>query len=195
VEDVHAAGKFTVPGLVAAALVWTLAGCGTMSGPGTEKGIRPELLGIVVTEINYHPYSEGDIDGDDFEFIEIKNTGSADIGLNDVAFTDGIHFDFSATSVLKSDSFLVLASNNTRFFARYGFSPLGVYTGKLSNSGEEISLKDMLADKKILSVTYDAKSPWPKDADGGGMSLQRINLYEKDNGHANWTSGAPSPGK
>ena len=48
--------------------------------------------------------------------------------------------------------------------------PSGNYEGNLSNSGEEILIKDR-SDSEILRFTYEDASPWPDGADGDGFSM------------------------
>jgi hypothetical protein len=137
------------------------------------QDIRPDLLQLAITEINYHPIDDQGKDADQFEFIEFKDTGSTDIDLTDVQFSSGIDFAFPAKTIINPGKFFIVASNNTEFQARYGFAPDGIFTGKLSNSGEKIALEDMRTKVKFLSVTYGAGGAWPKIADGDGYSLVR----------------------
>lgn len=147
-----------------------LFGCSSSNRPEKPEP-RPELSDLALTEIHYHPLDEGIVDGDEYEFVELKNRGDSLIDLTDVAFNDGIDYAFPAQTSLKPDSFIVLAANSAEFVKRYGFSPFGVYAGKLSNAGEKISLADMRADKKFLSIEYGDNTPWPASADGVGFSL------------------------
>ncbi len=133
--------------------------------------VRPELLQLAITEINYHPVDDQGNNADQFEFVEIKDTGSTEVDLTDVQFNDGIDFEFPAQTILQPGKFYILASNTVEFKARYGFDPDGVFTGKLSNSGEKLSIQDKRAKVKFLSVTYGTGGAWPKSPDGDGNSL------------------------
>ena len=93
---------------------------------------------LKITEINYHPLVPDSLDGKDFEFIELKNTGSA-IDIGGVQFTNGISYTFPQNTIVDSGSFVVLASNKESFTSRYGFSPFDEYSGALDNSGEEVN--------------------------------------------------------
>ena len=42
----------------------------------------------------YNPPKLGIVDGDELEFLELKNTGAAPLELTGVRFTDGIHFAY-----------------------------------------------------------------------------------------------------
>ena len=158
-----------------------------------------DLDNLKITEINYHPLAEDTIDGDNFEFIELKNIGSSPIDLTGVRFTEGISFSFPADSILNPDKFITLASNQYYFNMRYNFIPFGEYKGLLDNSGERIVLTNILQDT-IVSIRYNDREPWPESADGSGYSLvtKELNPTGDENDPANWRSSINiygSPGK
>ena len=125
-----------------------------------------------ITEIMYHPLDEETIDGDAFEFIELKNAGAEMLDLSGVALTDGIAFTFPEGTVLGPGGFLLLVSDYAAFQARYpGVDVVfGVYGGNLSNGGERIVLADA-GGAALFDFTYDDALPWPAAADGEGVSL------------------------
>ncbi len=128
---------------------------------------------IVFSEIHYHPAAPAlpDVtDSDEFEFIELTNISASSANLTGCYFATGIDFTFPST-VLAPGARIVLARNATTFTARFGFAPGGIYTGKLSNSGENIPLRapDLVTD--IRSCSYGVIAPWPAEADGFGPSL------------------------
>jgi len=130
---------------------------------------------LKITEVMYHPADEETIDGDAFEFIELKNTGAETLDLSGVAFTDGIAFTFPEGTVLEAGRFLVLVADYAAFQSRYPAVDVvfGVYSGNLSNGGERIALSDA-AGTTLTAFTYDDDPPWPADADGLGASLVPI---------------------
>ena len=115
----------------------------------------------------------------DFEFIELKNTSSAQIDLTGVKFTVGVTFDFTGGSVTKvaPGGYVLVVKNLAAFQARYGTSQLarvaGVYSGSLSNGGETLTLKDRL-NADIVNFAYSDSGAWPGRADGNGSSLELI---------------------
>lgn len=125
---------------------------------------------LVISEINYHSPDDGS-DEDLYEFIELYNNSDKDISLEKIGFTSGIKFSFSKNDIIESRKYIVLAINKDAFEDRYGFKPFGVFTGKLNNGGEKVTLKDTVNDETIFSVEYDDKSPWPISADGLGHTL------------------------
>lgn len=142
---------------------------------------------LKITEIMYHPPDEGDIDGDEFEFIELKNTGSVTLGLAGIKFTNGIDFSFPDDRMLAPSRFIILAKNRDLFFQKYHLLPDGIYSSILSNSGERITLTAP-NNQQIFSVKYDDKLPWPIAADGLGYSLVPA-LYNENpdpDNPANW---------
>lgn len=130
---------------------------------------------IRITELDYNPASPPSGSAykkDDFEFIELKNIGSSAVNLQNVQFTTGITFAFPDL-LLNPGEICVVVDNLAAFLSRYPSPAIkiaGVYLGNLSNSGEEIVLKDPIG-QVIQDFTYGTDSPWPTSPDGGGKSL------------------------
>jgi len=59
-----------------------------------------DLSRLLVTEIMYHPPAGGLIDGDEFEFLELKNAGTNTLTLGGLHFTSGITFTFTNGTTL-----------------------------------------------------------------------------------------------
>jgi len=110
------------------------------------------------------------VSGSEFEFLEFKNIGSAVLPLAGVHFTNGIEYDFPDNSSVAPGGFVVIASNTEMFNQRYGFLPLGDYTGQLDNAGERLTLVDASGDT-LITLRYNDKAPWPVEADSTGQSL------------------------
>jgi len=138
------------------------------------------LAALQVTELMYHPadadtsQGESNVDGDEFEFIEITNTGGTTLDLSEVSFAQGIFFDFATlqSAQIQSGESMILVKNRQAFESRYGtgLSSLiaGQYTGKLSNSGETLTLQDF-QNGAIVEFTYS--DIWHPETDGLGYSL------------------------
>ncbi|HER08763.1 MAG TPA: T9SS type A sorting domain-containing protein [Bacteroides sp.] len=129
-----------------------------------------DLHDIRITEIHYHPFPQDTIDQDKFEFIELKNTGPSTLDLGGVQFIDGIDFTFLPETGLLPGGFAVVASDQLRFYDRYGFLPVGEYGGNLDNGGEWILLAGPGGDT-LSAIRYGDTAPWPVLADGMGHSL------------------------
>ena len=98
-----------------------------------------------ITEVMYNP-SEGVVfDSQEYEYIELKNIGTAPLLLDGVKFTDGISFDLSGITLPAGD-YIVIMKNQAAFASRYtvpgSVQVLGPYDGQLSNNGENIKLED-----------------------------------------------------
>ncbi|MBP7053782.1 MAG: CotH kinase family protein [Phycisphaerae bacterium] len=141
---------------------------------------------LAVSELHYHPsdptaveLAAGFSDEDDFEFVELVNSGTAPLDLAGIRFVDGIEFDFAAGSLtlLAPGQHVLVVRSLKAFETRYGLGlPVaGEYDGRLSNAGEPIRLVD--ASGEILSeFTYGTQTPWPSLADGGGPSLEMVDV-------------------
>ena len=130
-----------------------------------------DLSALALTEIMYNPLPNGTVSGDEFEFLELKNTGTNALDLSGLAFSAGVTFTFTNGTQLAPGAFAVLARNAEMFSQRYPDVPLaGLFTGKLDNSGETITLAHPNG-ARVLSVAYDDDPPWSATADGFGFSL------------------------
>ncbi len=139
---------------------------------------------LVISELHYHPGEPSSPeellisgDRDDYEFIELLNTGSRNIDLTGVRFDSGVNFAFPDNTVLGSGDRLLLLRDRIAFEARYG-TLSGVqwfeYTGRLSNDGETLLLAGT-SSQPIIDFTYNDRLPWPTSADGEGSSLVLLN--------------------
>jgi len=130
-----------------------------------------DLSGLALTEIMYHPPDMGQIDGNDLEFLELKNTGTNTLNLSGLTFTSGITFTFTNGTVLGPGQFFVLARDAVAFATKYpGVTVHGTYTGQLDNGGERLALSHALG-TPIFSVTYNDRPPWPVGPDVADFSL------------------------
>jgi hypothetical protein len=149
---------------------------------------------LLLSELHYNPPMSNNVDGEEFEFVELQNIGTNTLDLGGLSFTQGINFTFTNETLLAPGAFFVLVRNPAQFSARFPTAPVhGVYSGKLDNGGETIRLSGPLG-TTIFSLTYDDVLPWPVDADGSGFSLQRVNYAPDLNAAANWTAALPTPG-
>lgn len=131
--------------------------------------IPEDLYSLRLTEIHYNPVADS-IDGEEYEFIELKNTGDATLNLKGITITDGVSYTFDEDIIVPSGEFAVLASNSKRFYERYNKAPSAEYKGSLSNGGEKIAILNSSGDTLIF-VNYNDKKGWPEEADGFGPSM------------------------
>ena len=184
-----------------------------------------------ITEINYSPHAanlapgvtEEAAERDQFEFIELTNIGDQPVDLAGVQFarsnvqgdTQGISFTF-AQQQLAPGGHVVVVRDRESFESRYGNSiPIAVgndgdggdegeYGGRLSDSGEQLTLMDATG-QLIQQFAYKARADWPARANGGGSSLEIVDLEGGLTDPSNWrasidfggspgTAGATSSG-
>lgn len=170
----------------------------------------PTQRWLRISEIQYHPADPTEAEStampgvtdDEFEYLELINTGTGDLALAGAYFSQGVVFTFPDVpgATLAAGQRLVLAKNPAAFALRYGSvgTPvLGPYEGQLDNSGDRIELTDV-SGENILDFEY--KDGWYPRADGQGRSLVLRNATTPYNEFGNaivWAmSGAPlgSPG-
>jgi Lamin Tail Domain/CotH kinase protein/Chitobiase/beta-hexosaminidase C-terminal domain/PA14 domain len=147
---------------------------------------------LLLTEIMYHPPGTTNLGGDEFEFIELKNVAPTNLELSGLTFTNGIGYTFPVGTFLTPGRFFVLVANPAAFTNRYPAVHVdGVYSGKLSNSGETLSLVHVTG-VPIFSVNYGTRPPWPSTPDGTGFSLVPVNpnLNPDPANPLNWRASA-----
>lgn len=134
-----------------------------------------------------------------------------DEDTSDYAFPSTLILAPSQTAVVVSfdpNDTTLRPNRDDAFRVHYGlpanFPLLGGFEGKLSDDGESFTLltKDeppreepnffpqIVADK----VIYDDVTPWPIDADGGGLSLHRTGVNNYGGLASSWGALVPSPG-
>ena len=88
-----------------------------------------DFSSLVVSEFMYNPsaptpaeIAAGHGDSEDFEFIEVLNTGAGLLDLSGLQFVEGITFDFSTGSItsLAAGARLLLVEDLSAFAFRYG---------------------------------------------------------------------------
>ena len=157
----------------------------------TAATFQPEqnFAPLAVTEICYDPPGAGAVSGDEFEFLELQNTGATALDLSACAFTAGIAFTFPNGTTLAPGALLVLARNPAQFATRFpGVATLGPYTGKLSNNGDTLTLASALG-TTIFTFTYGIAPPWPVV---NGRSLHY--LSGSPGSASSWFAYTASPG-
>lgn len=161
---------------------------------------------VVFSEVMYNPSNGAP------EFIEVQNLTSTpfDIALWEVK--EGVTFtfpDFSGTdpthTFLKAFERVVLCDTDPATFRTiYGLPEairvFGPWSGKLSDSGERISLEDKNGVTRC-TLKYNDKGVWPVAADGTGHSLVLADTSRVIDDYRVWaaspskggTPGSPEP--
>jgi hypothetical protein len=126
---------------------------------------------LLITEIMYNPPPYNAAAGDLFEFLEFKNSGPTEIELGGFKFTAGITFTFTNGTRLAPGEFFVIGRDSARLASKYpSLAVKGIYTGRLDNSGETLTLKHPLG-FTVFSFAYNNGGQWPITPDGQGFSL------------------------
>jgi hypothetical protein len=130
---------------------------------------------LMISEVMYNPPATTNTASEEFEFIELKNTGTSNLELSGVHFTNGVRFTFPLGTFLAPGAFKVLVSNPVAFTNKYPRVRFdGIYDGRLSDNGETLTLNHVNA-SNIMTVKYETRPPWPTAADGLGFSLVSVN--------------------
>ena len=164
---------------------------------------------VAVAEMLYNPVGPSDTeiaagvtDGDQFEFVEIRNTGAQNVDLNGLRFTDGVAFDFSGGNIqsIAPGQHVIVVSDLAAFQLRYGNSfdamIAGEYVGNFNNGGENVRLTGA-NDRTLHEYAYSDSAPWPIEGDNG-YSLQIVNSAGDHAEPTNWkvssaVGGNPGP--
>lgn len=164
---------------------------------------------VVINEIHHNP----DVKVELIEFIELYNTGPADVDISGWSFCDGVSYTFPPGTIIAADGYIVVAEeahvnpavNTVSIASKYGTDPFIVYEyfeGDLNNEGEKIELCN--ADgAEVDQVDYDLGFPWPTVGDpvpddgtaiGSGHSMQLTNAKFDNDLAGSWRSAYPTPG-
>ena len=146
--------------------------CRSLSGDAA-KGARPgpsnRRSPFVISEIMYHPAPQES--GANLEFIEIFNSQPWWEEVGGFRIDGDINYGLPPGTRIEKLNYLVIASDPEAVEKAYGLeNVLGPYTGRLSNSGGRLRLRNNL-DAVLFEVNYDTRAPWPSSADGAGHSL------------------------
>ena len=175
----------------------------------------PRVGPVVINEICYHPSLGAE------EFVELKNITADPVKLYDPSFPtntwklSGAGFRFGPNVEIPGNGFLVLAGADPVVFRlKFNVPPevpvFALYPGVLQGGGETLALQrpdqpDVDTNSGTVFVPYidvdvvryDDKAPWPTNADGGGVSLERLRASAYGNDPLNWRAsfGPGTPGR
>ncbi|MBE0534326.1 MAG: lamin tail domain-containing protein [Phycisphaerae bacterium] len=151
---------------------------------------RASVGPVVINEIHYDPPVKTEL----AEFVELHNVTKQPIDLSGWSLTSGVNCVLPPGTWIGAGGYVVIAQDAEKFEARFGFAPDGVFTGKLSNDGETVRLRNP-AREIIDEVTYKLGFPWPTVGDLPGNSIQLINPGIDNDLGGSWRSAPPSPGE
>lgn len=145
---------------------------------------------IVISEISYNGPESG---SDTTEFIELYNNSLSSINMSGYTFSQGVTYTFPSF-ILGPGAVVVVAVDSVAIQNVFGVAALQWTGGGLSNSGEDVTLKDNMGNT-IDSVDYDDNSPWPvgpPSPDGGGPTIELTDVSLDNNLASNWTVSTTS---
>ncbi len=125
------------------------------------------------------------------EWVELYNQMAVDMDLSGWFLTNGITFLFPEGTIIQGGAHLVVASSPATLTAVTGATNVvGPFSGRLSNSGDTLELRDNNA-RLLDTITYGVETEWPVGPDGGGVSLAKFDPDTASDRAANWrVSGA-----
>src|SRR5689334_4541185 len=94
---------------------------------------------VVFNEVHYHP----DTAEASREYIEFHNQMAVDVDMSGWGITGGVNYVFPPGTIIPGRGYVVVAVNPAGVQSAYGISGvLGPWAGRLSNSGEDLHLRD-----------------------------------------------------
>jgi len=159
------------------------------------EAITVATADLIITEINYNGAESGT---DSTEFIEVYNNGASTVNMSGYNFTQGVTFTAGPNTLVPAGDYIVFAVDSSAMVNVYGYSGAYIFTGGLSNSGEDIVLVDPLGNV-VDTVNYDDAAPWPSgfsagEPDGGGASLILCDYSTDNNDGSNWSVATTATG-
>ena len=169
----------------------------------------------VINEIMFHPPG-APAENPAEEWIEIFNPDAAVVNIAGWKLSKGVAFTIPGGATLPAGGYLVVAADVAAFNAAHpGFSGtvIGGWTGRLSNSGEQVQLDNALG-AKVCDVSYADQGDWALrgrgvlsfshkgwdwfcEADGGGRTIELRNPALGIGSGQNWgvsTAAGGTPG-
>ena len=145
---------------------------------------------VVFNEIMYHPATNEQT----LEWVELYDQNSVDVDLSGWRLAGGIDYLFPDGAVIHGGGYLVVAISPATLMAKLGqTNVLGPFSGRLSNSGEKLELRDN-HNRLMDSVTYGVDGNWPAGPDSSGVSLAKKNPNLSSKPAVNWTFSAQTGG-
>jgi hypothetical protein len=155
------------------------------STPWSGKTVGSYFLNapkLLVTEINFHPAPPPDgvtNAPSDYEFIELKNPGTAPVNLVGMTLSGGANYTFTPANpitTLGAGERILLVKNTAAFRTRYPTAGTiaGEFTGSLSDQGDHLVFQGPLGEP-VFDFAYN--DSWQRLADGLGYTLTLANEF------------------
>jgi len=151
---------------------------GSLSDIGAYSYNPDDEVFILINEIHFNPP-----EGEDYEFIELYNSGTSTVDLSGYRFIAGIKFTFPQDAKIDAGEYLVIAKNSSSYGGQ-GFQWIGE---PLSNDWANIQLEDA-AGKMVDFVSYDIKDSRVTAANSSGASLELTDPLMENLYIGNWVA-------
>ncbi len=146
---------------------------------------------VVITEISYNPPETG---VDSLEYVELLNNSTNQVDVSGWTFTQGFEYTFPSGVILNPGEYVVISKTYQYFYNIFGFYPLVWTSGALTNSGEDIELRNA-AGVVIDYVDFKNTAPWPTTANGMGPSIVLCDPNADNSLPENWSACTTATGK
>src|SRR5436190_2452668 len=141
---------------------------------------------IVFNEVMYHPATNEA----QLEWVELHSLMSVDMDISGWSLANGIDYTFPTGTIVPGGGYLVVAVSPGTLMAATGLTNvMGPFSGRLSNSGETLELRDN-NQRVVDSLSYGTSGTWPVAPDGGGASLAKRNPNGATADSSNWSASA-----
>jgi Concanavalin A-like lectin/glucanases superfamily/Lamin Tail Domain/CotH kinase protein len=140
---------------------------------------------VVFNEVMYHPATNEAA----MEWVELHNLMSVDMDISGWTLAGGIDYQFPEGTIVAGGGYLVIASSPSILMAASSATNvLGPFSGRLSNSGETLELRNN-NNRIVDSLAYGVEGDWPVAPDGSGVSLAKRIPNGATQEPKNWTWG------
>ena len=137
---------------------------------------------VVFNEIMYHP-ARGE---STLEWVELHSQMAVDMDLSGWSIAGGIAFTFPEGTIVPGGGFLVVAISPSALATASGLADAwGPFAGRLANDGERLELRNN-SDRLMDWVDYGDDGLWAPGADGGGVSLAKLDPDTASPAPENW---------
>ena len=169
--------------------------------------------GVQINEIMYHPgHNVGEPEDARQEYIELYNDSSNEVDMAGWSISRGVTYEFPEGTLLAPNQYLVVAADVVQFRSIHQDTEtvIGNWTGRLTNSGESITLVDVFGNI-IDEVEYCDQGDWSyhmlgpivqgyagwewaNEHDGEGKSLELVNSNLPNEYGQNWQASSSNNG-
>lgn len=153
--------------------------------PGEIPAAQSPTPTIIINEIMYRSSGDEAL----AEYVELYNPSTTESVDVSGWRLEGVALSLPVGLVILPNSFTVVVRNDVGFRGVYGSGKFigAQYSGELANGGERITLRDQTG-RLVDEVHYESVAPWPTGANGGGMSLERIDPARPGSLPSNWAA-------